>query len=980
MRKRYLLLYGIILIILTLGVVSASDVSVASNDTDDILASVDGSMDLSQSIDSGDVLSVGDSDDVVSGDSDEILESVGDSDDVAFGDSDEILESVGDSDEIIADDYVSGTYVELNSYDIYSDNPHSVNIYNDSDYVAVIHAPSQSEGTAHLSIGKSDDDAALIFSASVQDLYNEIDEADNDYSYYYIRPDDITIPYVPDIYYVLVEYKRGLSSLTDFDEGYVNFVEDSSHVRVIAPPEIVIGDFSSSYILIFVEGTKGNLRVLIDGNEILDDSVYNLRHINVTDEFRYYIPIFFDSLSIGTHTYSVSYYDGNWENISISDTIDVTYLLEVYPNVDESYNDIPFYIDSYPFIYGDNVTFSILLPDDAKSGEIKVNGKSYEIFPINGLASLTLSGFELGENILNFTYNDPYYGEKSFSLSLEVNPLHIPDTVPSGSEDGIRLRLPSDAQGKMNISIWDEGEYDWCFVDSVDLVDGQADYAFDDFPWTIGTHDILVEFDGEKYGFSNQTIIEIVPNLVYNNISIGQMASISINMIGMKGNVTLYLNGENLTSNELDYFGKTIVVIIGDMMDVGKNIFSVVYDGDSEIVPFAYYDLNTGKYFPNEYELWVQPVFNIPDEVSQSGARDIILELPEGTSGNVTVYLNDEAVSTSPVHGGINTITVSGLNGGDNIIRMVYLGDDGQTYEINKTVSVPRPVPLMDVEIPISSNVPQFSVNLPSDATGSLYALVEGEVYSADLKNGKATIIVPDLPNGVYDVRIYYGGDAKYGEFMKNVPIIIDAVNSNDTQASNGTASKDSQDLKSQALSDPQLDIKVPSIYKGKKAVITITANSAFTGIVNVKIKSKTYLVNVINGKGTLSVSGLSVGTYTATATIAANAVFLSSVKSVKFKVKANLIKLKLKKVKVKRSAKKLRITASLRINGKIAKGKKLKFKFNKKVYRAKTNKKGVAKIVIKKKVLKKLKVGKKIIYQVSYGKKTVKRKVKVKG
>ena len=162
-----------------------------------------------------------------------------------------------------------------------------------------------------------------------------------------------------------------------------------------------------------------------------------------------------DNLSIGTHTYSVSYYDGNWDNVTIYDTIDVTYLLEVYPNLDESYYDLPFYIDSYPFIYGDNVTFSILLPDDAKSSEIKVNGKDYEIFPINGLASLTLSDFELGENILNFIYDDPYYGEKSYSLFLQVNPWYIPSTVPSGSNDGIRLRLPSDAQGKLNISIWD---------------------------------------------------------------------------------------------------------------------------------------------------------------------------------------------------------------------------------------------------------------------------------------------------------------------------------------------------------------------------------------------------------------------------------------------------------------------------------------------------------------------------------------------
>jgi hypothetical protein len=88
---------------------------------------------------------------------------------------------------------------------------------------------------------------------------------------------------------------------------------------------------------------------------------------------------------------------------------------------------------------------------------------------------------------------------------------------------------------------------------------------------------------------------------------------------------------------------------------------------------------------------------------------------------------------------------------------------------------------------------------------------------------------------------------------------------------------------------------------------------------------------------------------------------------------------LTLKKVNVKRSAKKLVIQATLKINGKAVKGKKIKFKFNKKSYTAKTNKKGVAKITVKKTILKKLKKGKKVTYTAKYGKITKKVTVKVK-
>ena len=174
------------------------------------------------------------------------------------------------------------------------------------------------------------------------------------------------------------------------------------------------------------------------------------------------------------------------------------------------------------------------------------------------------------------------------------------------------------------------------------------------------------------------------------------------------------------------------------------------------------------------------------------------------------------------------------------------------------------------------------------------------------------------------------------------------------------------------------MKITVSNIIVGNKATVKITTDSAFTGNVNVKIGSKNYAVNVVKGKGTAMISGLKVGTYKATATFVATETFKASTKTATFKVKAHVIKLTLKKVKVKRSAKKLTITAKLKIDGKVAKGKKLKFRFKNKKYTAKTNKKGISKIIIKKNVLKKLKVGKKVTYKATYGKKTVKRTVMV--
>lgn len=91
-----------------------------------------------------------------------------------------------------------------------------------------------------------------------------------------------------------------------------------------------------------------------------------------------------------------------------------------------------------------------------------------------------------------------------------------------------------------------------------------------------------------------------------------------------------------------------------------------------------------------------------------------------------------------------------------------------------------------------------------------------------------------------------------------------------------------------------------------------------------------------------------------------------------------NYLKLTLKTIKVKKSAKKLVLTAKLTKGKSFIKGKKVTFKFNGKTYKAKTNKKGIAKVTIKKNVLKKLKVGKKVKYQAKYSNLTVKKSAKV--
>ena len=85
---------------------------------------------------------------------------------------------------------------------------------------------------------------------------------------------------------------------------------------------------------------------------------------------------------------------------------------------------------------------------------------------------------------------------------------------------------------------------------------------------------------------------------------------------------------------------------------------------------------------------------------------------------------------------------------------------------------------------------------------------------------------------------------------------------------------------------DSNLKIDAANIYEGDNATITITARPLFTGNVTVEIGNSSYVVQVTNGTGKLSVSGLEVGKYTATATLNATDLLYTSVKDTDFIVK----------------------------------------------------------------------------------------------
>jgi hypothetical protein len=162
-------------------------------------------------------------------------------------------------------------------------------------------------------------------------------------------------------------------------------------------------------------------------------------------------------------------------------------------------------------------------------------------------------------------------------------------------------------------------------------------------------------------------------------------------------------------------------------------------------------------------------------------------------------------------------------------------------------------------------------------------------------------------------------------------------------------------------------NVKIPNVN------VIYTNNANVKVYINGKLAKNKYVTFKVSGK-TIKAKTTSKGVATLKVTLkpgtyAIQAIYGASKMTKKLTVK-HLVSLNT--VKVKKSAKKVVLTVKL---AKKLKNKVIKFKFNGKTVKAKTNSKGIAKATFKTSALK---VGKKITYSATYMKDTVKKPVKV--
>lgn len=130
-----------------------------------------------------------------------------------------------------------------------------------------------------------------------------------------------------------------------------------------------------------------------------------------------------------------------------------------------------------------------------------------------------------------------------------------------------------------------------------------------------------------------------------------------------------------------------------------------------------------------------------------------------------------------------------------------------------------------------------ITVTVPENATGKVYVKVNGVGYYADIINGKAKIVLPDLKAGKYNAIVSYDGDDNYLPDNTTTDFVVTKYES-----------------KVDAIGD--------EIHQGEDGNIVIDVPKDAKGTVTIKVDGRTFTAKVKDGKAVFKVPGLTKGTY----------------------------------------------------------------------------------------------------------------------
>ena len=262
----------------------------------------------------------------------------------------------------------------------------------------------------------------------------------------------------------------------------------------------------------------------------------------------------------------------------------------------------------------------------------------------------------------------------------------------------------------------------------------------------------------------------------------------------------------------------------------------------------------------NNYPRSSDLIFNITSE--EPGKILIDVTIDKKATGNIAVIVDGDKYDVAIVNGSAK-LTLSDLPAGVYYIEAKYDGNSIVTESYNSTKFT---IDLIDSSIAVEAKDIKcgeeavITATVTNGATGTVTFFVNGKTYVVDITDSVATLKIADLTTGDYPVFAYYNGDKYYKTSYNSTTFNVAKLASTTT-------------------------VNVSDIKVGEDAVISIAVPEITSGVVSVTVGDAIYNVAVVDGKGSLTLSGLASGSYDVVAKFNGDDKYLASEDSAKFNV-----------------------------------------------------------------------------------------------
>ena len=356
-------------------------------------------------------------------------------------------------------------------------------------------------------------------------------------------------------------------------------------------------------------------------------------------------------------------------------------------------------------------------------------------------------------------------------------------------------------------------------------------------------------------------------NVTVGDIFIGQTAEVKITADSQIINKFTYtINGETFTSD-----GGTITKTLSNLA-LGNYTVEVSYVGDAR--------------FASQNDVFTFEVKKFTPALTASAGNitvgeTLVIRIDTNVTGVIYAIVDGNNYTAKN-----NIISIANLKADNYTASIVYVGDDKYnsiTKELKFTVS--KIGVSLDDALSISDDNTTFTVKLAGDATGSLTVSVDNIKYSENVKAGSAEVVIPKLSEGPHNIQITYSGDEKYLSDTKSIVLVGEKITPEDNttdpieNTTNSTPGNDTNP--SENTTTPYVNVSDDSFTipeNGSDYSISLPGDA--TGMLTVTVDGKSYSQNLTNGKATVTIPELGVGSHNITVSYSGDSKYVSCSKS----------------------------------------------------------------------------------------------------